>query len=81
MVEYDIGPGTLAIGAGADSFRVGDGGATAALELADFQDTMRELKAKECEFLLEPTETPVCHMAMIADPDGNKIMLHQRKKG
>jgi len=26
-------------------------------------------------------ESPVCYMAMIADPDGNMVVLHQRKPG
>jgi len=25
-------------------------------------------------------ETPVCLMAVVADPDGNSITLHKRKK-
>jgi predicted enzyme related to lactoylglutathione lyase len=79
MIEYDIGPTTLAIGAGADSFKVGEGGASVALEVSNFQETVKELKAKECKFILESYETPVCHMAIVADPDGNKIMIHQRK--
>ena len=79
MIEYDIGPATLAIGAGADNFKLGEGGATAALELSDFGPSMKELGEKKCTFLMEPVETSVCHMVLIADPDGNKIMLHQRK--
>jgi hypothetical protein len=27
----------------------------------------------------EPMESPVCHMAFAADPDGNPIIIHQRK--
>jgi hypothetical protein len=30
---------------------------------------------------MEPIETPVCFMAVVADPDANKILLHQRKDG
>ena len=79
MIEYDIGPTTLAIGAGADSFKVGEGGASVALEVADFEGTIKELKAKNCNFQLESYETPVCHMAIAVDPDGNKIMIHRKK--
>jgi hypothetical protein len=25
------------------------------------------------------TETPVCHFAIVLDPDGSEIMLHKRK--
>ncbi|WHZ16104.1 MAG: hypothetical protein OJF52_002953 [Nitrospira sp.] len=28
----------------------------------------------------EPLETPVCHMMVVSDPDGNSV-IHQRKAG
>jgi len=31
------------------------------------------------KFRMEPMPTPVCHMAMIFDPDGNSICIHKRK--
>ena len=30
------------------------------------------------KFVLEPFETPVCRMAIVADPDGNSICIHKR---
>jgi predicted enzyme related to lactoylglutathione lyase len=30
-------------------------------------------------FAAEAFETPVCHMAVIQDPDGNKLMIHKLK--
>ena len=30
---------------------------------------------------METIESPVCWMAVVTDPDGNKILLHQRKDG
>lgn len=79
MIEYDIGPATLAIGAGADSFKIGEGGAAVAIEVENFDEAMNTLKGKKATFLVEPMETPVCHMAIVEDPDGNKIMIHKRK--
>ncbi|MDE1865745.1 MAG: VOC family protein [Candidatus Micrarchaeota archaeon] len=79
MVEYDIGPTTMAIGAGAETFKVGEGGASVALEVEDFDATVEELKGRGCKFLVEAMETPVCFMAVVADPDGNKITIHKRK--
>jgi hypothetical protein len=29
--------------------------------------------------MAEPHETPVCHLATVADPDGNLIIIHKRK--
>jgi hypothetical protein len=33
------------------------------------------------KILMPATTTSVCHMAFIADPDDNRICLHQRKDG
>jgi predicted enzyme related to lactoylglutathione lyase len=78
FIEYDIGTATLAIGAGSDNFKLGEGGATAALEVDDFEAFTKNLKDKKCFFLTEPAKTPVCQMAVILDPDNNKIIIHKR---
>ena len=79
MIEYDIGAGTLAIGAGAPQFKPAAGGGVAALEVEDFEAAVRRLKEHGTKFLAEPHETPVCRLVTIADPDGNLLLLHQRK--
>jgi predicted enzyme related to lactoylglutathione lyase len=78
-VEYDIGPGTLAIGNGAPDWKPAAGGCTAGLEVEDFDAAIRDLKQANARFALEPIETPVCRMAVVADPDGNSIIVHKRK--
>jgi predicted enzyme related to lactoylglutathione lyase len=79
MIEYDIGPGTLAIGAGVSRFKPSQGGGCAAIEYDDFEAVIRRLRENGCDFQTEPTETPVCHIAVISDPDGNSLMVHKRK--
>ena len=79
FVEYEIGPHTLAIGKGAENFKIGTNGATVALEVDDFDKTIKKLKAKKIKFIMKPTDTGGCHMALINDPDGNQIMIHKRK--
>lgn len=79
MVEYDIGGGTLAIGCGAPMFRPGGSNVTAALEVEDFAAAMRRISEQSVKVLMAATETPVCWMALIEDPDGNPIMIHRRK--
>ena len=79
FVEYDIGPGTLAIGVGAPEWKPSRGGGCAALEVDDFDGAMRRFRESGCTFTLEPMETPVCHMAVVSDPDGNSVMIHRRK--
>ena len=79
-VEYDIGPGTLAITNGAPDWKPSAGGGAVALEVEDFEAATKQLKASGVVFRLEPMETPVCHMAVVADPDGNSITIHKRKR-
>ena len=81
FVEYDIGLGTLGIGNGAPDWKPSAGGGSVALEVDDFDAAIARLKANGCAFRLEPLETPVCHMAVVSDPDGNSVMIHRRKTG
>jgi predicted enzyme related to lactoylglutathione lyase len=78
--EYDIGPGTLALGAGAPDWHPRSDGCSVGLEMEDFDSAIAELKAKGVKFRMEPFETPVCHMAFISDPEGNTICIHKRNK-
>jgi len=80
FIEYDIGAGTLAIGRGAPLFKPAKDGGAIALEVEDFAAAIAGLKQSGCRFALEATETPVCQMAVVTDPDGNFLMIHQRKK-
>lgn len=77
-VEYDIGPGTLAIGM-AQGMEPSPNGCSAALEVDDFDQAIAELKSAGVEFNFGPIETSVCHMAFVRDPDGNSIGIHKRK--
>jgi len=52
-----------------------------ALAVEDVSAAVEELRGKGVPIAMEPIETPVCFMAVVADPDGNKILLHQRKDG
>lgn len=77
-VEYDIGPGTLGIGKHPDFKPSGDG-CMAGLEVDDFENAVSELKSAGVTFTMEPLETPVCHLAIVGDPDGNSVLIHKRK--
>jgi predicted enzyme related to lactoylglutathione lyase len=79
-VEYDIGGGCLAIVAGgAEEWLPANAGPAAALEVDDFSAWMAHLKQAEVKFLWEPQESPVCWMAVVLDPDENRVVIHQRK--
>ena len=77
-VEFDLG--NLALGIGSYS-QGGAGGTMAALAIEDVGAACEELKAKGVPITMGPEEFPVCSMAVITDPDGNKLMLHARKDG
>jgi predicted enzyme related to lactoylglutathione lyase len=80
-VEYDIGPGCLAlISGGGKDWAPSPMGTAAALEVDDFQGFVKRLRDSGAKFIFEPTETPVCWMVVVADPDGNRVVLHHRKK-
>lgn len=78
-VEYDIGPGTLAIGNGSPDWKPSPGGGSVALEVENFDEAISHLKEHGVSIFMGPLETPVCNMAIISDPDGNSIVIHKRK--
>jgi predicted enzyme related to lactoylglutathione lyase len=63
---------------GKDNWKPSPDGPSVGFEVVDFDTAIAELKAKHVPFDLEPMETPVCRMAVIADPDGNKLTVHKR---
>jgi predicted enzyme related to lactoylglutathione lyase len=79
-VEYEFGPYALAIGS-APGWKPSPDGCTAALEVENFDEAIAHLRANNVKFRMEPAPAPVCHMAMISDPDGNTICIHKRKAG
>lgn len=78
-IEYAIGDKTLAIANVGEQWMPSDEGTAAALEVEDFDDTIRQLKDKHVTFAAEPFETPCCHMAVVQDPDNNKLIIHKLK--
>jgi predicted enzyme related to lactoylglutathione lyase len=78
-IEYAVGEDTLAIANVSDTWRLSDQGTGAALEMEDFDDAIKRLKDRHVRFAAEPFETPCCHMAIVQDPDGNKLIIHKLK--
>ena len=78
-IEYAVGEDTLAIANVSDTWRPSDQGTGAALEVEDFDDAIKRLKDRHVHFAAEPFETPCCHMAVVQDPDGNKLIIHKLK--
>jgi predicted enzyme related to lactoylglutathione lyase len=78
-IEYAMGDDTLAIANVGEQWTPSDQGTGAALEVEDFDEAIRRLKDRHVRFAAEPFETPCCHMAIIQDPDGNKMIIHKLK--
>jgi predicted enzyme related to lactoylglutathione lyase len=78
-IEYAVGNDTLSIANVSDAWKPSDQGTGAALEVEDFDAAIRELKDQDVPFAAEPFETPCCHMAVVQDPDGNKLIIHKLK--
>jgi len=79
-IEYDIGSGTLGIGS-SPHWRPSQDGPSVALEVEDFDAAGATLREHDVPIIIGPLELPVCHMATVRDPDGNKLTLHRRKNG
>jgi predicted enzyme related to lactoylglutathione lyase len=49
-----------------------------ALHVDDVHAAREELESKGVEFSGDTMDSGVCHMAQFADPDGNRLMFHNR---
>ena len=78
-IEYALGEDTLAIANVSDAWRPSDQGTGAAFEVEDFDNAIKRLKDRQVRFAAEPFETPCCHIAVVQDPDGNKLIIHKLK--
>jgi len=78
-IEYDLGANTFAVAMmPPGQWNPSTDGPSVGLEVEEFDSAIAELKARSIPFYVEAMETPVCRMAVIADPDGNKITIHKR---
>ena len=77
--EFDVAGQTFAITTVEMAHRPGAGNGLA-LEVDDLQAFRQALAAQGVPSPQE-FESPVCWMAPIEDPDGNSLLLHQRKPG
>ncbi len=78
-IEYDIGAGTLAISNMMSSWKPSPDGPSIAFEVADFDTAVAALRQAGVTFMLEPMIGETCSLAVVADPDGNGVAIHQRR--
>jgi predicted enzyme related to lactoylglutathione lyase len=78
-IEYDLGPSTFAISnMSKEEWKPSTDGPAVAFEVDDFDSAVGDLRASNIKFVIEPFESPVCRMTIIADPDGNSVGIHKR---
>jgi catechol 2,3-dioxygenase-like lactoylglutathione lyase family enzyme len=68
-VEYETGNLTLAL----STF-----GGSLALGVTDVGEARSELEQQDVQFAMDTFDSGVCHGAPFADPDGNRLQLHNR---
>jgi predicted enzyme related to lactoylglutathione lyase len=78
-IEYVVGGSTIAIANVGEQWRPSDQGTSAALEVEKFDQAINKLRGRGVRFVAEPFETPCCNMAVVQDPDGNKLIIHKLK--
>jgi len=76
-IEFEAGPATFAI---TDNFGFPGPSTCAAFEVDDLDAQVASLKAAGVPFQGDINDFPGCRMALITDPDGSTICLHQKKK-
>lgn len=75
--EYALPGSTFAITNCVPGQTPGAAGGSLALEVDHLEATLEDLRERGVFPVTELFETQVCKMAVIADPDGNRIVLHQ----
>lgn len=78
-VEYDIAGHTLALAQASPQWQPNAHGGGICLEVASLEEAVEHVQAHGSNIVSPISEFPMCRMAVITDPDGNTIALHQRK--
>ena len=77
--EYDLGDTTFAISSADAEHPVPVRGAALAFEVSNLEEEVARLQERGVPFHRGVTETPVCRFAIVLDPDGSEVIIHQRK--
>jgi predicted enzyme related to lactoylglutathione lyase len=76
-VEFDVGGAAFAI---TNNFKTEGPASSVAFEVDDIVQELARLKELKVPFKMEMMEFPTCRLALILDPDGNVVTIHQRNK-
>ena len=78
-IEYEIGAGTFVIQTVTPEETPSGYRGTIAFEVDDLDGTVATLQAANAPFVMATNESPICRFTVVTDPDGNPVMIHQRK--
>jgi predicted enzyme related to lactoylglutathione lyase len=76
-IEYQVGPSTFAI---TNNFGFTAPSSSVAFEVDDLDAQVASLKAAAVPIQGDIGDFPGCRMALITDPDGSTICIHQKKQ-
>lgn len=78
-MEYDLAGQTLALAMAFEHWLPSPAGGQVCLEVRDLDAAVSYLKAHEVNIVQDIQDFPHCRLALISDPDGNTITIHQKK--
>ncbi len=78
-LEYDLAGQTLALAKASEQWQPNPNGGGVCLEVGDLDRAVAHLESHGVPIVMGVQDYAICRMALIADPDGNTIALHQRK--
>ena len=76
-IEYGVAGGCFALSSMVPELNPSDHSGAIAFEVDDVTSLTARLKSKGFRMILETTQTPVCRMSVVRDPEGNSVILHQ----
>ncbi len=78
-IEYPVGDDTLAIANVGDELDAIGSRHRRSAGGGKLRRSDRAVEKSRCPFCRRAVETPCCHMAVVQDPDGNKLIIHKLK--
>jgi predicted enzyme related to lactoylglutathione lyase len=78
-MEYDLAGQTLALAMAFEHWMPSSKGGQVGLEVDDLDVAVSYLKEHRVHIVQDIQDFPHCRLALISDPDGNTLTLHQRK--